>query len=180
MGGTRPWKAPETQTPLPVKSLSSTDIYSLGLLIWLVSIDGGNPFDLIVEPQVQGASRADKVEGLKQNDILLKVAQSKDWLPVFLVKKPDLQVEVMVERVARENSNTLIDSPLDSLTSQYSKIRETLFNRLATNVCQEKLMRSLDDIFEHSLRTDPDMRDLDVLVSLLESDESPRSVIAYP
>ena len=99
MGGTRPWKAPETQRPLPVQSLNSTDVYSLGLLIWLVAIDGRNPFDFIIQPQLQGASRDDEIETLKQRDMLFTAAQRKDWLCVFLIKKFFPQMEAMCKKM---------------------------------------------------------------------------------
>ena len=180
MGGTRPWKAPETQRPIPVTSLKSTDIYSLGLLVWLVSIDGENPFDLIIDSQIQGSSRADEIEGLKQSDILITVAQRKDWLRGFVTKKISPQLEGILKRATQVILNPSVDSVLNSLNTQYPNWRDYIFNRLFDQNCQETLMRSLDDIFNHSLRKDPEIRDLDVIISILESDEIAGSVASYP
>lgn len=51
------------------------------------------------------------------------------------------------------------------------KMRDILFTRVYNDTCQAKLMRSLDDIFDNSLQTDTEMRDLDMMILLLESDE---------
>ncbi|KAJ5756002.1 hypothetical protein N7533_005545 [Penicillium manginii] len=47
MGGTSPWTAPEfrRELPYPQYFLKLTDVYSLGLLIWRVLMDGENPFE---------------------------------------------------------------------------------------------------------------------------------------
>ena len=180
MGGSQPWKAPETQRALPVTALRSTDIYSLGLLIWLVSIDGRNPFDLVVEPQMQGTLRADEIERLKQNDLLLAIARKKDWLRAFLIKMHAPQLEETVQTLKRDGSDPSFDSRFNSMNAQFPGWRDYLFNRLFVQTCEKKLIRSLDDLFDHSLQMDPEMRDLDVIVSLLESDEAPRSVVSSP
>jgi len=47
LGGTSPWTAPEfrRELPYPHHFLKLTDVYSLGLLIWRVLLDGANPFE---------------------------------------------------------------------------------------------------------------------------------------
>ncbi|KEF58404.1 serine/threonine protein kinase [Exophiala aquamarina CBS 119918] len=64
--GTRPWNAPEWQTPLPPANLLKTDIYSLGFLVYRVLADGKHPFK-------GSAAWSDdvgwsKVEAMKAND----------------------------------------------------------------------------------------------------------------
>ncbi|KAL4868028.1 hypothetical protein BDV12DRAFT_197592 [Aspergillus spectabilis] len=46
LGGTAPWTAPEfrRQLPYPRYFLTLTDVYSLGLLLWRILLDGENPF----------------------------------------------------------------------------------------------------------------------------------------
>ncbi|KAL2826473.1 hypothetical protein BDW59DRAFT_145225 [Aspergillus cavernicola] len=46
LGGTVPWTAPEFRRDLPYPQhfLKLTDVYSLGLLLWRVLLDGENPF----------------------------------------------------------------------------------------------------------------------------------------
>lgn len=61
MGRTIPWKPPEIHTPVPVQSAFYTDIYSLGLLLWLIYIDGMNPFDLVVDAKWQGLARIKEI-----------------------------------------------------------------------------------------------------------------------
>ncbi|CAI7612993.1 unnamed protein product [Penicillium pancosmium] len=47
LGGTSPWTAPEFRRKLPYPHyfLKFTDVYSLGLLLWRVLLDGENPFE---------------------------------------------------------------------------------------------------------------------------------------
>lgn len=42
---TPPWNAPEWKTARPRSQLINSDVYSLGLLIWRVVLNGRNPFD---------------------------------------------------------------------------------------------------------------------------------------
>jgi serine/threonine protein kinase len=42
---TPPWNAPEWRVDRPISRLLSSDIYSLGLRIWRVVLNGKNPFD---------------------------------------------------------------------------------------------------------------------------------------
>ncbi|KAL4965479.1 uncharacterized protein BDV14DRAFT_199883 [Aspergillus stella-maris] len=46
LGGTHPWTAPEwkKELPFPRYFLKLTDVYSLGLLLWRLLLDGDNPF----------------------------------------------------------------------------------------------------------------------------------------
>jgi serine/threonine protein kinase len=42
--GTRPWTAPEYQTNRSRQGLLQSDVYALGLLMWRIMLDGGDPF----------------------------------------------------------------------------------------------------------------------------------------
>jgi serine/threonine protein kinase len=44
-GGTPPWNAPEWRENIEPSLMHKTDIYSLGLLIWRLTINGKNPFE---------------------------------------------------------------------------------------------------------------------------------------
>ena len=79
MGGTNPWKAPKIHTPVPVQSAFYTDIYSLGLLLWLIYIDGMNPIDLVVGAKWQGLARIREIGRIKHKGTILGLAQGHDW-----------------------------------------------------------------------------------------------------
>lgn len=81
MGGTDPWRAPEVKNgPVRLDSAMKTDVYSFGLLAWLISLNGQSPFDFIAERALQDKD----VEILKQNDDLLSEASRGEWLLRFL------------------------------------------------------------------------------------------------
>jgi serine/threonine protein kinase len=74
---TLPWNAPECHESLPRKMLRYTDVYSYGLLVWRVVLDGMNPFRSI--EALSGLSKADlqqQVDILKSTDQLLPHAQA--------------------------------------------------------------------------------------------------------
>lgn len=48
--GTPLWAAPETGAPIRLSELKLTDVYSFGLLVWTVLVDGKNPFSFLDVP----------------------------------------------------------------------------------------------------------------------------------
>jgi serine/threonine protein kinase len=69
--GTPPYEAPEARHGLDGEGLKRTDVYSLGLLVWRVILDGENPFGT---PPLSGHTPA-QIEDLKCFDGLLPVAR---------------------------------------------------------------------------------------------------------
>ena len=164
IGGTNPWKAPEVKRPVALKDLKKTDAYSLGLLIWLVCIDGKSPFDLIIAKDVQGAARTAAIEDLKQGSKLLEVATAKLWRISWMLGKyvaphlPDFTRIDLIQMSSRQQT----------VLEELFRVSEELFNK----VCQQKLVKGLNDIFNHTLGADPGHRSLDVVVAILELDDS--------
>lgn len=161
MGGTNPWRAPETKSAIEVKHLKHTDTYSLGLLIWLVSVDGRWPFDYLLPRTVQGAARYAEIEHIKRSDKLLALATAKGWLMSWLKEK----LGSHVDRMLKTASARIADQQRYSET----ELRDVLFEKLHAQMSHVTLMQSLDDIFEHCLRADPGERDLGVVLLLLET-----------
>ena len=170
MGGTDPWRAPETKSAVPVEFIRQTDTYSLGLLLWLVCVDGRWPFDFLVPAMVHGSARVAEIEKLKQSDKLLDAARSKGWLMSWLQDRFCSDVDQMLRkaRVTLMNMNRYSEVDLER---ESAKLRKSLFEKLYTQTLQLKLVKSLDDVFEHSLQVDPSERNLGLIVLLLESDE---------
>ena len=188
MGGTNPWRAPETKSAVHVDFIRQTDTYSLGLLLWLVCVDGQWPFDFLVPATLHGSARLAEIEKLKQSDKLLDAARSKGWLMSWLQDRFCSDVDQMFTkaRITLVNMNRYSEADLERETA---KLRKSLFEKLYTQTLQFKLVKSLDDIFEHSLRVDPRERNLGLIVLLLESDEEDTtrlvdfallSISAYP
>ena len=169
LGGTNPWRAPETRNAIQVQNLKNTDTYSLGLLIWLVCVDGKWPFDYLLPGTLQGAARSTAIEDLKQSDELLARAIAKAWLLFWLHKKLGSHIDQLLKAAATKVAAMQMQSQID-VEREVEKLRRPFYEKLYTQICQVKLFKSLGDIFEHSLQADPTERDLDVVVTLLESD----------
>ncbi|KAL2396882.1 hypothetical protein ABEF93_004316 [Exophiala dermatitidis] len=109
IGGTTPWRAPETAVAVPRHLLAQTDVYSFGLTIWRVAMDGLNPFRILLDPTSTGNSLAEQIELLKDQDMLKDKADLEMWYPPFVLSSmerladgslPDLmQVVQMVQQV---------------------------------------------------------------------------------
>lgn len=66
-GGTQPWNAPEWRQIIPTNMLHAPDIYSLGLLIWRLCLEGQNPF---------GTMGLDEIESRKTHGITILDAEN--------------------------------------------------------------------------------------------------------
>ena len=170
IGGTNPWRAPDTKNAIEVKLLRHTDTYSLGLLIWLICVDGRSPFDLLIPDTILGATRNTEIERLKQSDGLLIAATNKAWLMSWLRLKFDSSLETLIKTASKALVNAQRSSKADvERTSE--RAREWLYEKLYEQTRQQKLYKSLEDIFIHSLQVNPTARDLSVILHLLESIE---------
>jgi serine/threonine protein kinase len=77
------WEAPESHRPLPRNSLKHTDIYSYGLLVWRVTLNGTNPFKYIEGLSMLGdEDLRQQVKILKLEDCLLPLSKATLHHPV--------------------------------------------------------------------------------------------------
>jgi len=169
IGGTDPWRAPEIRDgPVRINAAKFADTYSFGLLAWSVCLDGGSPFDFVLE-HCKGNS---EVEELKKDDRLLSVAKGKEWLTRYVRAKGGPRIEEMyeaaVEKVATQKASN--GSAQLEMMRLFSNIRDEALARLESQFLQNKLVKSLDDIFDYSLQSSPESRDLDLIIVILESD----------
>ena len=179
IGGTNPWRAPETQNAIEVRLLRHTDTYSLGLLIWLICIDGRSPFDLLVPATILGATRNAEIERLKQSNELAVAATAKAWLMSWSRLRIDSSLGTVLKTASKALVNAQRSSEAD-LERASERLRERLYDKLYEQTRQQKLVKSLDDIFLHSLQVNPTLRDLSVIRHLLESIEDvPTRLVGY-
>ena len=179
IGGTNPWRAPESKNAVEVKLLRHTDTYSLGLLIWLICIDGRSPFDLLNPGTILGATRNNEIERLKQSNELLVAATAKSWLMSWLRLRYDSSLETLLKTASKNLVNAQGSSVAD-LERASGRLREGLYEKLYEQNCQQKLFRSLDAIFLHSLQVNPMVRDLSMILELLESiEDAPARSVSY-
>ena len=170
IGGTNPWRAPETKRAIEVKYLKYTDTYSLGLLIWLICIDGRWPFDFLISGTVSGAARNAEIERLKQSDELLATATSKRWLMSWLRVRFDSSLNDLFKIASRMLPNMQRSSAAE-IAGVYTTVLESLYAKLYEQTSQQKLIKCLDGIFMRSLQVDSAARDLNGIIRLLEADE---------
>ncbi|KAL8848094.1 MAG: hypothetical protein Q9221_006851 [Calogaya cf. arnoldii] len=162
MGGTDPWRAPEIKLgSIQIDRAIKTDIYSFGLLAWVIVLNGGNPFDIIADLPLQ----KDKIEAIKQDGSLVHKAKGKKWLLRYLQAKTlastsfdEIAALVSVQR----------GSPPE-LMGMLSRIRDLMTEKLAPASQQSRLLENLDDIFECCSGSDPLSWELDVVLKVLDS-----------
>ncbi|KAL8724266.1 MAG: hypothetical protein Q9181_006906 [Wetmoreana brouardii] len=174
MGGTDPWRAPEIRTgPVRPQAAKQADIYSFGLLAWLICLNGLNPFKFVAEKEVDGLD----VEHLKRTGDLLSVAQSKHWLTSYMRAEYDSQAGRLYEWAVGTVTSHYASSEAvrQQLMSQRAFVRDNVVQGLCFKFLQNKLVRSLDDVFEYSLQPSPESRDLEVIATVLESDTEDKS-----
>ncbi|KAL8792124.1 MAG: hypothetical protein Q9195_005299 [Heterodermia aff. obscurata] len=170
MGGTDPWRAPEVKNgPVRLDSAMKTDVYSFGLLAWLISLNGQTPFDFIAERALQDKD----VEMLKQNDALITEAGRGEWLLRYLKFRYGSTIEQYHNQaLTRSFDRQLVPDSAHVQSMDLfppKSLKPNLVAEIAHRVLQKPLMKSLDDIFQYSLSLDPEDRDLELIVLLLES-----------
>lgn len=79
LGGSRPWKAPETKSAVKVSDAKYTDVYSLALLIWCTFAHGRNIFRLLLDPTKQGDDFFIEAERMKDTTELLTMTGLSSW-----------------------------------------------------------------------------------------------------
>lgn len=87
IGGTTPWRAPESASPVPRHELAKTDIYSYGLTIWRIAMDGMNPFAVLhgIASSATYKTQAEATERLKNQDELKNKMQLDQWYPQWVL-----------------------------------------------------------------------------------------------
>ncbi|KAJ6563824.1 hypothetical protein B0H19DRAFT_942471 [Mycena capillaripes] len=107
--GTPPFEAPEARHGLNGEGLKCTDVYSLGLLVWRVILDGENPFGTSPLSDHTPA----QIEDLKRFDVLLPIARDsvRDYL---LPNATDDELDIV---------NFVLDNTLQAL-AEYRSLKK--------------------------------------------------------
>ncbi|KAL8901345.1 MAG: hypothetical protein Q9207_005240 [Kuettlingeria erythrocarpa] len=167
MGGTDPWRAPETKRgSIPIDLVAKTDVYSLGLLAWVILLNGQNPFNFLADHTLEKG----EIEAMKQDNSLLYNAKEKEWLHRYLQNENNPIIKQSYEEIAL----VFAQHELPNMTNtkrkaMLSMIRDELIRKLESNMQQGKLMKGIDHIFEYCLASKPLSRDLDLVLKVLES-----------
>ena len=181
MGGTRPWMAPEVMRGSVLIDLApKTDIFSFGLLCWVVSLDGGKPWEYLSLATSKQSLGISEFEQFKENDELLNMAVKEEWLSRHAHKKFD----GLIEEALSMSMKALKVQPkegfdLDLLQKHQATLRSETFKYRLGKLKMESFWQQLPQIFRLSLSTDPAKRDLRGIIALFETEpkESAKFVI---
>jgi serine/threonine protein kinase len=144
--GTRDWMAPEAfgNCRIPRNELKLTDVYSFGLLVWVVAMRGQNPFRLLLS----GSDRDAEIMKWKKTDSVLQLSKLHNWYAKWFENCKGS--EKVADNVFVEESESLSVEPMLELA------REDAF------------YGKLDLIFANCLSLDPSHRDLAKVMETLQ------------
>lgn len=91
IGGTMPWRAPESYGPVAREHLAKTDVYSYGLTVWRIAMDGSNPFSVLhgSGSTASGVTLAAFTSKLRDDDLVKDEAQLNRWYQPFTLHAMD-------------------------------------------------------------------------------------------
>ena len=171
IGGTRTWRAPETDKPIPAQLLPLTDIFSLGLLVWSVAVNGMDPFDIILQPLSQD-QKYSEIDRLKKEDKLLNVSKFTSWANKWLAMDKNVGGLSADSCVATDNKTVDIKMSQEIYQEgQCNDILETIHQSLMLSLEQSSFYLGLDSVFQKSLSSDPMARDLDSIIDILRKED---------
>lgn len=191
LGGTRPWKAPETTSRVPKDQLKLTDVYSFGMLVWRVALDGMSPFEFVIAEHFQADQRQVEAERLKQENEIVTVSRLENWyFRYFLASKAykaspmPTSAAAVLERL--QQYNAIDERTLDEFLhfiGRFCTVDEcpiSLKNKfkimVRTKMLLDPFYGALDSIFEKCLSKTPESRDFGGAIELLQKGDlrSPR------
>lgn len=190
LGGTRPWKAPETKSRVPKYQLKLTDVYSFGLLVWRLALDGMSPFDFIIAGQVHVDQRQKEIDRLKEEDEMIKASKLENWcVPYFLASKafkayallPTSMTDLLerlqhylanVERLTSWSDDFLYFMGHVATTDGCPIRWKNGFNTiLRSTMLKDPFYGKLDHILEKCLSKMPESRDFEGAIQFLQDGE---------
>ena len=169
LGGTRPWMAPEVlKGPVSIENLPHTDIFSIGLLFWVIFLGGRSPVDCI---NGQGSSKTAMFEAMKADGSLLKSAlDPKIWLEGFTHAKYAEKIERALDasqtRVKSMAGKTKLN--VEQMQTHRPLLRANMFDQMVMAVSKDSFLPRLLKIFKDSLQLEPPKRNLEAVIAELK------------
>lgn len=173
IGGTRTWRAPETDKPIPTQLLPLTDIFSFGLLVWSVAVNGMDPFAIILPPLSQD-EKYKAIDRLKKEDGLLTASKFNTWASRWLAIDNNEQGSLPDRRIAsNDEKEAEIATPQEAYqVGQPNSTPENIHQPSTLSLEQSSFYYGLDSVFQKSLSTDPMTRDLDSTIDILRKEDA--------
>ena len=170
LGGTRPWMAPEVlKGPVLIQDLSRTDTFSLGLLCWVIFLDGGSPVDCLDDGG--SGSKTVRFEAMKAAGSLLDAALDVEkWLEAFAHAKYDQRIERALDAQIARCKDMPAKSSLDAQQMQKNRplLRTKMFDQMRLTFTKSSFLPHLLKVFQNSLKHEPHERDLRAVIAHLK------------
>ncbi|KAL6719266.1 hypothetical protein ACLMJK_003505 [Lecanora helva] len=172
MGGTRPWMAPEVlKGPVPVQILPKTDIFSFGLLCWVIFLGGANPIDCFSADQ--STSKAVHFEKIKADGLLLQAAlNAQQWLECYAHVKYDQNIERALDASIAKVKAGPAKPNLNAEQMQKNRplLRKKMFSQMLSTLMKNTFLVRLIAVFKDSLQLQPGGRNLEAIITELKVD----------
>lgn len=164
LAGTRTWRAPESYSRLAMSMIKFTDIYSFGLVVWSIALDGENPFSVLLPKFLQSEMRLLAQDQLKEQDKLRPLSKFERWVRRWHVLKYaptcevcDLETDDFADLTGDPNGRP---QSCDKHTSSI----------IVSALRQQTFYCILEDVLKCTLSVHPLERDLSRAIELCETD----------
>ncbi|KAL2833811.1 kinase-like domain-containing protein [Aspergillus cavernicola] len=181
IGGTWPWKAPETNRPIERDHLKYTDVYSFGLMVWRVACDGMNPFQFITSEETPSSAPRDRIESLKQSGGLVRLCELGQWYQGYVnhsrSSNTSRSINHSVRRISTQSpfrdliqllwvrSLTMVEAILPWLSAH--RDRSSPLN----NAMKDPFYRVVEPVLKLTLQSNPSSRDLAEVIAVFRNGE---------
>lgn len=160
LGGTRMWRAPESYVRLPTSKLRFTDIYSFGLVVWSIALDGTRPSHVLVSENLKNDSLWLAWDQLTSNDKLLSLSQFEEWVPKWELLRESTHHPPDVNSAEPRQSADAI---------QLHQHDEALRASTCSSLRQRTFYKSLERVLASTLSLRPEQRDLAIAMDALKN-----------
>lgn len=172
MGGTKPWMAPEVlKGPVSTQLLPQTDIFSLGLLCWVIFLGGASPVDYISNDQ--NGSKNAYLEEMKAHGSLLEAALDvKKWLERFAHAKYDRKIDRALDaQIAKHKAIPGIPkSDTEQMQEKRASLHAKILHQMLLTLLKSSFLRHLLKVFKNSLLLEPLERNIEAVIAELRGD----------
>ena len=185
IGGTAFWKAPEADAWISRPLLVKSDIYSFGLTIWRIAVEGMNPFQVLCDGSSSGENMLNQIDRLKKGDVLKDLTGLESWYLKWIYRFYDGYTgsfnPTMAAQIIRQLQHAMANNVGNS--EQLAKMGLWLCHRMGMPesplLAQLRLMlltitkmdpfySKLSTALEKCLMLDPTARDLDGVIAAFE------------
>mgnify|MGYP004501056933 CR=1 FL=1 len=158
LGGTRTWRAPESYSRLAIPMLKYTDVYSFGLVVWSIALDGRDPFSVLIPASMHLEDRFLALDRLKADDKVRDLSKFENWVPSWQKSKTNRSYKASTDDAL---APTCTDNP------SVHEFDETAKDATCISLRHQPFFSSLEDVLNSTLSLRPEKRDLSRAIDLL-------------